>query len=38
MLEALGRGDALNEEADAQGLLHVENEEGLDIVDELDGL
>ena len=34
----LGRGDALHEEAEAEGRLHVENEEDLDIEDELDGL
>ena len=38
VLKALGRGDALYEEADAEGLLHVENEQNLDIVDKLDGL
>ena len=38
VLEALGRGDALHEEAGAEGRLHVENEEDADIEDELDGL
>ena len=38
VLEALGRGDALHEESDGDGVLHVENEEDHDVVDELDGL
>ena len=38
MLEALDRGDTLHEEADGERLLHVENEEDIDIVDKLDGL
>ena len=37
VLEALDRGDALHEEADGDGQPHVENEEDVDIVDELDG-
>jgi hypothetical protein len=38
VLEALGRADALHEEAEGEERLHVENEEDLDIEDELDGL
>jgi hypothetical protein len=38
VLEALGRADALHEEAEADGSLHVENGEELDIEDEMDGL
>ena len=38
MLETLGRADALHGEADVEGLLHVDNEEDHDIVDELKGL
>jgi hypothetical protein len=38
VLEALGRANALHEEAEAKGRLHVENGEDLDIEDELDGL
>jgi hypothetical protein len=38
VLEALGRADALHEEADAEERLHVDNEDELDIEDEMDGL
>ena len=38
VLEALGRADALHEEAGVEGGQHVDNEEDLDIEDELDGL
>ena len=38
VLEALGRADALHEEAEGEGRLHVESGEEVDIEDELDGL
>jgi hypothetical protein len=38
VLEALGRGDALHEEAEHEGGLHVEDGEDIEIEDELDGL
>jgi hypothetical protein len=38
VLEALGRGDALHEEAKAKRHSHGENEEDIDIEDELEGL
>jgi hypothetical protein len=38
VLEVLDRGDALHEEAGGDGQPHVENEEDVDDLDELDGL